>query len=92
VNEFVDALASGISGVIDYSSCRERASRIDRAYISGRIAGMKGVEEYLSEFLDMPVYNLDDIVKTLFKGDAADIEDVAPYIGALGATLREVSK
>jgi len=84
VRPLVLSLTDGVNRIQQFMSGRIQGNRIDRIFIYGRGSTFTGIEETLSESMNIPV---ERIRKLSDVHTPADIE-IAPYLNAIGALIR----
>jgi type IV pilus assembly protein PilM len=90
ITALIDQWIGEATRVIDYFLSRNQ-TQIQRVYLCGGGAQLKGLARYLEEHMELPVEGFDSFVNPLLSRKAGQIEP-SYYADAIGATFREVSK
>lgn len=63
---------------------KDQVSQVSNIYLSGSMANMRGIAEYIQSYIDIPVSKIDDIADQR----VCKIEGLPQYLNAVGALIR----
>nr|WP_307990437.1 pilus assembly protein PilM [uncultured Niameybacter sp.] len=63
---------------------KDQVSQVSNIYLSGSMANMRGIAEYIQSYIDIPVSKIDDIADPR----VCKIEGLPQYLNAVGALIR----
>lgn len=63
---------------------KDQVSQVSNIYLSGSMANMRGITEYIQSYIDIPVSKIDDIADPR----VCKIEGLPQYLNAVGALIR----
>lgn len=83
INEWIDEM----SRIFQFYRNRRIGNKIDKIYLYGGGSRLKGLEEYMSSILNIPVSKISSM-SNIVLGKDANKEDLDYYLNAIGAIIR----
>jgi type IV pilus assembly protein PilM len=87
IREIVDRWIDELIRIIQFYRNRKLGNNIDKIYLYGGSSRLKGLEEYMSRALNIPVIKI-NTMSNLVLGKDVNKEDLDYYLNAIGSIIR----
>jgi type IV pilus assembly protein PilM len=85
--EAVDEWIEELGRIIQFYKNKKQGNKVDKIYIHGGSSNLKGMEEYLSQKLNIQVERIESLNNVVL-GNAVNAADLNRYLNAIGAIIR----
>ncbi|MBU3810855.1 MAG: pilus assembly protein PilM [Candidatus Niameybacter stercoravium] len=80
---YLGNIVEQLQRMVQFNSSMGNRAPIKHIYLCGAMANMKGIYQYIHNYIDLPIANIQEIIK----GRVCNVEASAEYINTLGALM-----